>query len=481
MVGTGPRSLAPLLDGWRTAGEPAFRSLAARVRLLAVDGRLASGSRLPAERELAAALGVSRTTVSAAYAQLRVSGHLESTRGSGSVVRLPPAPGGRGRAPVVLDLTRAVLPCAPQVHAAAVRAAAELPARAAAGSGYDLVGLPELRELVAARYTARGLPTRADEVLVTPGAQAAIGLLARTLTSPGDRVLVESPTYPHALDALRAVGARPVAVPVRAPGARDAGGWDEEALEGAFARTRPSLAHLMPSFHNPTGAVMPPGQRRAVVELARRYGTRLVVDETTAELAIDGPAPGPFPADAVHVGSVAKTLWGGLRIGWVRADARTVRHLAQHRSPWELGTAVLDQLVVAHALPELDDVLATRREQLRAGRDALLGLLAAHLPGWGLPRVAGGFCAWVELGSESSSALVTAARRRGLHLTAGPRFGLDGAFERFLRVPYGYGTGVLERAVPVLAEAWAEVRTDGADGAGGLDGAGGPGQPGDVV
>ncbi|WP_369055262.1 PLP-dependent aminotransferase family protein [Kineococcus terrestris] len=459
---TTPRSLVALLDGWRDGGGPAFRALAARVRLLAVDGRLASGSRLPAERELAAALGVSRTTVSAAYAALRESGHLLSVRGSGSAVQLPGPRAADPALPASLDLTRAVLPCAPQVHAAAVLAAADLPAATARdrpGGGYDLVGLPELRELLAARYTARGLPTRPEEVLVTLGAQAAIGLLARTCTSPGDRVLVESPTYPHALDALRAAGARPVTVPVRAATAREAGGWDADALEQAFARARPALAHLMPSFHNPTGAVMPEDVRRRVVELARRYGTRLVVDETTAELAVDGPAPGPFPADAVHVGTVAKTLWGGLRIGWVRADARLVRHLAQHRSPWELGTPVLEQLLVARALPHLDDVLAARREQLRTGRDTLLRLLAAAVPEWELPRVAGGFCAWVNLGAEASSALVTAAARRGLQLTAGPRFGVDGAFERFLRVPFGHPPEVLERAVPLLAAAWAEARS----------------------
>lgn len=457
----GPRSLATLLDGWRDGDGSAYRALAARIRLLAVDGRIAAGSRLPAERELALVLGVSRTTVTAAYADLRASDHLRSVRGSGSVVELPPPATCGTTSATLLDLTQAVLPCAPAVFPAALRAAAELPDRG--GSGYDLLGDDELRRLIAARYTARGLPTGAHQVLVTLGAQHAIGLLARAFVAPGDRVLVESPGYPHALDAVRAVGGRPVTVPVRAATATDPGGWDAEALEAAFARARPTLGHLMPSFHNPTGAVMPEAQRRTVVDLARRYGTRLVVDETTAELAIDVPAPAPFPDDVVHVGSVAKSLWGGLRIGWIRADPQTVRRLTGCRAPWELGTPVLDQLTVARAMPDLDDVLADRREQLRTGRDTLFGLLADDLPEWELPVVRGGFCAWINLGAEASSALVTAARRRGLQLTAGPRFGVDGAFERFLRVPFGYAPGVLEAAVPVLVEAWAEARRTGPD------------------
>lgn len=453
------RSLAALLDGWRDDGGSAYQALAARIRLLAVDGRIGAGSRLPAERELALVLGVSRTTVAAAYADLRGTDHLHSVRGSGSVVQLPPPVRCGTSAVVAHDLTRAVLPCAPQVFPAAVRAAAQLPD--SGGSGYDLLGDDGLRRAVAARYTARGLPTRAHQIIVTLGAQHAIGLLARAFTTPGDRVLVESPSYPHALDAVRAVGARPVSVPVRAATANDPGGWDDEALETAFARTRPTFGYLMPSFHNPTGAVMPDGQRRTVVDLARRYGTRLVVDETTAELAVDGPVPAPFPDDVLHIGSVAKTLWGGLRIGWIRADPQTVRRLTQHRSPWELGTPVLDQLTVAQALPDLDAVLADRREQLREGRDTLFGLLADDLPEWELPVVRGGFCAWINLGTEASSALVMAAQRRNLQLTTGPRFGLDGAFERFLRIPFGYEAGVLRAAVPILVDAWAEARRTG--------------------
>jgi DNA-binding transcriptional MocR family regulator len=450
--------LAQLLGDWRDDG-PALRALADRIRLLLLDGRVLSGARLPAERELAAALGLSRTTVAAAYARLRDSGHLRSVRGSGSVIALPAttAPGPAEPLTVpggLVDLTRAVLPAAPVVADAAREAAEDLLAHLP-GDGYELLGVPALREAVAGRYTARGLPTAPEEVLVTLGAQHAVGLLCRVFLSPGDRVLVESPGYPHAVDAARGAGGRPVAVPVTAG---TPGGWDAEALEDAFARTRPALAYLMPGFQNPTSAVMPADLRRRVVELARRHGTRLVVDETTNDLAVEGPVPPPFPADTVHVGSAAKSLWGGLRIGWIRADAATVRHLAAHRAPWELGTPVLEQLVVARCLPRLDDVLVDRRAELRRRRDALTAELAAALPEWDVPHVPGGLALWVHLPTATSSALALAAHRHGVLLTAGPRFGVDGAFERYLRLPFGADAGTLRAVVvPALVRAWHET------------------------
>ncbi|PRY16760.1 PLP-dependent aminotransferase family protein [Kineococcus rhizosphaerae] len=460
MASLSASSLRHLLGDWHDDG-PALRALADRIRLLLLDGRIPSGTRLPAERELAAALSVSRTTVAAAYARLRDQEHLHSVRGSGSVLRLPageqPAEAPH-RSPATVDLTRAALPAAPEVQAAVEAAVADLRAHLP-GDGYELLGVADLRRAVADRYTARGLPTTAEEVLVTLGAQHAVGLVCRAVLTPGDRVLVESPGYPHALDAARAAGGRPVAVPVTAAAGPGSGGWDEEALQEAFSRTRPALAYLMPGFHNPTGSVMPADQRRRVVDLARRHGTRLVVDETTNDLAFDGEVPAPFPADVVHVGSAAKSLWGGLRIGWVRADAATVRHLAAHRAPWELGTPVFEQLVVARCLPRLDEILVGRRRELRSRRDALVTGLAAQLPEWEVPHVDGGLALWVRLPTPASSALAVAARRHGVLLTAGPRFGLDGAFERHLRLPFNADAATVRDTVPLLARAWREVGT----------------------
>ena len=451
------RSLASLMTGWRDAiTGPAYAALADRIRLLVLDGRIPLGTRLPAERELATQLALSRTTVSAAYGELRTAGYVSSLRGSGSVVRLParePDPGVTST-PEFLDFSKATLPALPAVLGAAERAAAQLPAHIA-HSGFDALGLTVLREALAERYTRRGLPTTADEIMVTMGAQSAIALVSRTLLSRGDRVLVESPSYPHAFEALRAAGGRLVPVSVSTDD-----GWDEPAIEQAIQRTSPSLAYLMPDFHNPTGKVMPTELRQKIVALASRQGTTLVVDETMAELGLDGrDAHPPFGVHGtvITIGSVGKSVWGGLRIGWIRAEREIIQRIARMRFTFDLGTPTLDQLVVADLLQDYDAVLEQRRATLRAGRRHLARRLAERLPEWHMPHVDGGLTAWVNLGEPVSSQLVLAARTEGLVLAAGPRFGLDGVFERFLRIPFSHPEDETDRAVEAMERAWATV------------------------
>jgi DNA-binding transcriptional MocR family regulator len=457
MASLSARSLGIAIGGWRaTATGPVYAALADRIRLLVLDGRIALGTRLPAERELAAHLGVSRTTVSAAYADLRDSGYLDSLRGSGSVVRLP----SRGTyvpdavATDLLDFSRATLPAVPAVAAAAERATALLPSFLDE-SGFDALGLRVVRQAIADRYAARGLPTDPDEVLVTLGAQHAIGLLGRTLLGRGDRALVESPSFPHAVDALQAAGARLVEVPVTTDD-----GWDESALEQAFQRTSPVLAYLMADNHNPVGSSMSEDLRVRLVGLAAAQGTTLVVDETMTGLELDGrPSPPPFAAlgRAVLVGSLGKAVWGGLRIGWIRADREIVQRVARLRFMTDLGTPILEQLVLLELLPELDGILAGRREYLRANRDHLALRVSELLPDWRMPDVPGGIAAWINLGLPVSSQFALAARTAGVVVAAGPRFGRDGVFERFVRIPFTYPPDVIDRGVEVLAEAWRGV------------------------
>jgi DNA-binding transcriptional MocR family regulator len=455
------RSLSQLLGNWRDGVPgPAYSGLADRVRLLVLDGRIPLGTRIPAERDLAAALGLSRTTVSAAYAELRSAGYLSSVRGSGSIARLPhtsPRSADEPR-PDILDLSKATLPAYPGIAGAALRAAEQLPAHLG-NSGFDTVGLPVLRDAIAARYRARGLPTSADEILVTIGAQHAIALLSRVLLSRGDHALVESPSYPHAIDALRDAGARllPVSVSVE-------GGWDIQGMEQVLRRSSPTLGYLMPDFHNPTGQSMPDHVRDNVVGLANAAGTVLLADETMGELAIDGPVHRlPFAAHGtpgsrpILIGSVGKSLWGGLRIGWIRAERPIIQRLARARTSGDLGTPLLEQLIVVDLLESYDDILEIRREQLRTRRDHLRARLAARIPDWEIPLPDGGVTLWVGLGAPVSSQLTLAARNEGLLLGAGPLFGIDGAFERFLRIPFSHPIEDLDRAVDALERAWQTV------------------------
>jgi DNA-binding transcriptional MocR family regulator len=189
-------SLAALLDA--SSRRPS--GLADGLRALVVDGRLGARTRIPSERAMAAELRISRGSVSRAYDRLREEGYLASRRGAGSWLALPggaepwPAPPAPGTADDVLDLTVAALPAPTPLLAEAAARAAEGLRRHVHAHGYNALGLPELRDAVAARLTARGLPTTADEVLVTSGAQHALHLVLSLLTAPGDRVLVDAPT-----------------------------------------------------------------------------------------------------------------------------------------------------------------------------------------------------------------------------------------------------------------------------------------------
>ncbi|GAA3333360.1 PLP-dependent aminotransferase family protein [Curtobacterium albidum] len=464
------RSAALLLTDWRDGTDaPAYEALSDALRVLVIDGRVPLGVRLPAERGLAEALGVSRTTVANAYARLRSDGFLVSLRGSGSVVHLPRELAGRPDPERLggvvdgglLDLRKAALHAAPEVAEAVERAVRHVPA-ALAGIGYDTVGDPGLRAAIAERYTERGLPTDPSQVVVTIGAQHAIALLARVLVRRGDAVLVESPTYPHAHEAFREAGGRLVGVPVDAHT-----GWDASALETTLRRTAPAVAYVMPELHNPTGATMPAATRERLLATAAATGTVVVADETMGELRIDGSPETPLAASAVPsstvvmIGSAAKVFWGGLRIGWVRAEPDLLQRMLLARPSGDLGTPVLDQLVARELVPRTAAVLEARRTFLRAGRDDVVGALRTRLPEWDVPSPAGGLTTWVGLGRPVSSALVLAARAEGVVLASGGVFGPDGGFERFLRVPFTTAPADRERMVDVLERAWAQIGGDG--------------------
>src|SRR4051812_14169509 len=200
--------LARLLGQWHSLPgrhrSPDYAALAGAVRGLLTDSRLPLGVRLPAERELAEALGISRTTVTAAYRSLRETGHLTSRRGAGSWTTLPTghrvATSGLWASADDVDMIDlgVAASAAPVELVAAARAAADDLPRYLGSAGYHPVGLPELRDAVAAGYTARGLPTSAEQILVTAGTQQALDLVVRLSVPAGAPVLVESPTYPNA-------------------------------------------------------------------------------------------------------------------------------------------------------------------------------------------------------------------------------------------------------------------------------------------
>ena len=461
--------LTALLGPDPTHGDgPAYRLLATRVRTLIGDGRVPSGARLPSERHLTDALGVSRTTVTRAYAVLRDSGYLTSRAGSGSIARVPgeplPTHGpllSRPAGEDVLDLTYAALPAIPGVLEAYERALPELP-RHLAVPGYHLVGLPETRAAVARWFDRRGLATDPDQIVVTNGANAALAAVAAALTTPGQHAVLETPTYPNAIHTLRAAGVRPIGVPLAGDD------WDLTSIRRTLTRSRAVLGYSLPDFHNPTGALLDESGREELAAVFDRVGAWLVVDETFADLALDGHNPvGPTARHGagrvISIGGTSKVFWGGLRVGWARLprDPVLVDRVVRARHNLDLGTPVLEQLVAAHLLDESDTLVPRRVKTLREQRAALADALQNRLPEWSFGHPSGGVNLWVTLPMARSTALAAAAPHHGLRLAAGGRFAVDGGFESQLRLPYTLPPDRLIEAVERLARTWTSTLEPG--------------------
>ncbi len=450
-----PRLAALLGDFDR---DPAYAGLVDGIRGLVHDGRLPTGVRLPSERALTSALGVSRTTVARAYALLREEGLLRSRQGSGSVVTAPREGAvvgdhlltPRHGLPGAIDLTCAAPAPHPGVLAAYRRAAEVLPSHLT-GTGYFPSGLPVLREAVAASYAERGLPTDPDQVVVVPGALAGVAVAARALLGPGDRVLTESPTYPNAIATLvrsggRVLGAEP----------------DADALVSGLRQVRPRVAYLIPDFHNPTGALLDHAGRGLVAAALRESRTTAIVDESMAPLPLEGqqlPAPlAAYAADAISVGSTSKQFWGGLRIGWMRVPPQHMDAVVAARLSLDLGTSVLEQLVAADLLATGAPLLHERRAGVRASRDAVVAALAEHLPDWRCQVPRGGLTLWCGLPVAVSSVLAAQSLRAGVVLAPGPAFAPEGGLDRFVRLPLTLPAETLVEAVRRLGEIWPDVR-----------------------
>lgn len=460
LVRVSGRALAQLLPDLRYAPGPVYSALADGITALVLDGRIAPETRLPSERELAKHLALSRATITTAYDALRGSGFLVSRTGAGSFVTVPPtarrvSPSRWSAAPVTpvdeIDLSCAALPAPPAELADAVAQAVAWLPPLAAGTGYNPLGLPQLREAVAARFTARGLATQPEQVLITNGALHGFDMLLRLLAGPGDRVLTELPTYPGALDALRANGVRVVPVPVSAEH-----GWHVGQMQATLRQTSPRLAFLIPDFHNPTGMLVGERERREVLRVARHTGTTVVIDETFVELGFAGPRRPTAVLDSsvVTLGSLSKPVWGGLRLGWIRASADLIRRLAVQRAATDLAGSIMDQLLGVALLERLDDIADSRRRQLREQRDALVNALDEHLPQWRVAVPEGGMSLWAELDAPLCTSLTLTAAHHGVQLVPGSRFGVDGTLERFLRIPFALPPEQLREGVRRLAMTW---------------------------
>jgi DNA-binding transcriptional MocR family regulator len=451
-----------------------YLQLADSLRGILERGELSQGLRLPAERPLAKALAVSRTTVVRAFEILRAEGWLESRQGSGTRVRRSGAPRAatdresaavrsfqrntvfRGlieAAGSTIEFLGAHLPAAAPFLEESIAQAREDLAPLLKHHGYMTLGLPSLQEAIAAHLSRSGLPSTAEQILVTHGAQQAIGLITALYVQAGDAVILEEPTYLGAIDVFASAGARLSSVPVGRDGIR------LELLREALAAQTPSLIYLMPTFHNPTGVVMPEKNRREIVRLAEEKQIPIIEDNTLADLdhgRLPPPPLGSFvrAAPVLTIGSLSKLIWGGLRVGWICAPEAIISRLARFKVMADLGSSLVSQAIAARLLPRVHAIREVRRREMRERLDLMAKQLGRLLPEWSWQRPAGGLTLWVRLPRANAGEFAQVALRHGVSVVPGPICSARNGCTQFLRLPFALELDEIREGVERLGRAW---------------------------
>jgi GntR family transcriptional regulator/MocR family aminotransferase len=443
-----------LLDLRRHDEEPLHRQLERELRTAIRSGRLADGFVLPSTRGLADEIGVSRGVVVEAYEQLVAEGYLASSQGGTTrvCVRVAEAP---ATGPPAASAATAPRPIRfefaygrpdvsefpRQVWLRSLRRVLnETPSDRL--SYIDPRGAPELRQALA-DYLNRVRGTAADPermVVVSGFAQAMRLVLAVVKTNGGKRLLTEDPGQEDAIRAARDHGLQAVRL-----------GVDDAGLETAeLDRIEADLAVLTPAHHFPTGAVMSPERRAAIVAWAKRRDALILEDDYDAEYRYDrepiGAIQGLAPDNVVYAGSASKTLAPGLRLGWLIAPPRLVDQIADMKKAVDRGSPSIEQLAFADFLShgEFDRHLRRMRPVYRARRDALLRALRRHLPDVRPVGASAGLhvLAWLPPGTDEAD-VVARARAAGVNVEPLAPYWSAGGPPGLL---FGYG-GITEAAI----------------------------------
>ncbi len=454
---------------------PLYLQISQQIRELILSGALPEGSRLPPQRELAAQLGVNRTTVINAYQELAADGLVDATIGRGTVVRttarpptsVPPSPlpwaevfSLRMQAtldPLIRDMMAL---CARQdviSFAAGVPAPDLYPLdqfRAVMDEvlkrdGRTLLqhcpteGHFPLRQWLAERMAERGAQVSARNVLVLSGSQQGLDLVARLLLEPGDAVIAESPSYLGVLQVFQAVGVRLLTVPL------DEQGMRIDLLEQILARRRPKLIYTLPTFQNPTGVTLSLERRHQLLALAQRYQVPILEDDPYGELRYEGrPVPTLKSLDryghVLYLSTFSKMLFPGLRLGWLAAPEPVIERLVLLKQLTDLHSNTLGQWALAEFCRRglLDAHLSRLRKIYARRRDAMCDALHRYCPPgltWNHPE--GGFYLWCRLPQKlRARELLAEAARRQVAFIVGDAFHVDGGGQEWMRLNFTYHT-----------------------------------------
>ncbi|MBN1310822.1 MAG: PLP-dependent aminotransferase family protein [Anaerolineae bacterium] len=468
----------------RDSQEPLYDQLKKHLVRQIENGILAPGDRLPATRELAGQLGVARISVVAAYEELKAEGYITSQVGRGTFVADRP-PGDLAAAPLtgamsprnatlrelltlaerpdVINFSHGI-PADSFLSVSLIREAldAVLTRDGASAIAYEAPeGYLPLRELVARRMFELGIEVAAGEVLITGGCQQALDLAVQALLKPGDVLISSNPTYAGMLDIAQARGVTVIGIPV------DPDGLQTEALEDRIVRHRPRLLYLAPTYHNPTGSVMPLHRRRYLLDLAGRYRLPVLEDGVYSEMSYIGTPPLPLKALdkeglVLYASSFSKVLLPGMRIGYLLASGGLYQRLARVKRAADICTPALNQRAIHLVLEsgQLDEHVAQVRIACLQRRKAMLDALKRHFPEaqWASP--AGGMYLWLELPIDGPTAteLYLHAVRSGVAFAMGPLFHTDNQGGYHLRLNMSaYPPDTIREGIRRLSSAWREL------------------------
>lgn len=313
-------------------------------------------------------------------------------------------------------------------------------------------GYRPLREMIA-RHTARyGIVVSAENILITSGSQQALDLIGKVFINPGDRILVEKPTYLGALQAWNTYQAEYITVPL------DDDGIQTEGLEEAL-RIGPKFLYVLPNFHNPAGVTLSLERRKKLIELADHYGVPIIEDDPYGQLryegdhlpalfVIDNEVQGhngvPYSGNVIYLSTFSKTLAPGLRLGWVIAPVEVIKKLVQAKQGSDLHTSTFTQMVAYEVARGgfLDRHVRFIRQVYRERRDAMLDALERYFPEgirWTHPQ--GGLFLWVILPEDlDASEILKEAIKEKVAFVPGVAFYADGSGRNTMRLNFSYMT-----------------------------------------
>ena len=464
----------------RHSGVPLYRQIAGEIRSLILGGHMVAGYRLPPERSLAHDLGVNRATVMQAYDQLRSEGLIVSMTGRGTFVRperdlhdpqptadaesdrvhtSPPWPilfsdySNRFTYHDIASANMAQDPGSGIDFATGSPNPKDIPddllrrisSKAFASHAFDgkpespIEGFDELRELLAARMSQRGVSCGASNIMVLSGSEQGIDLCVRTLINPGDVILTEESTFFPALQAFRSAQARIVGVPTDGDGIRI------DMLEAYCSRLHPKMIYTIPTFQNPTGRTLPAERRRALVETAIKHQCLILEDDPYGDLRYEGETPIPLAGMensgyVIYLSTFSKTVAPALRTGWIEADGNVISRLAALRRMIDQRTSASSQRICIELLrgDTIDRHVSALVKTYRRRRDLMEDALRRHAPRgmtWHDPH--GGYYVWARLPEGvRAETLLRACRADGVTFMPGAIFSVEAGDDRHIRLNF---------------------------------------------